>query len=258
MTDANSGTKENSGGGETNGACLVIGAGDGLGAAIGRAFAAEGLEVCLTRRPRHLDELERTAQSMREAGGRAHAFGVDAREEGDMVALVDKIESDIGPLEVVVFNIGANVWFPIVDTTAQVFRKVWEMATFSGFLTGREAARVMTPRGRGTILFTGATASVRGRSHFSAFSSAKHGLRALAQSMARELGPKGVHVGHIIVDGVIDGNFAQNNVPTYDDMMNNDGILIPDEIAKSYVALWKQERTAWTHELDLRPWTEEW
>lgn len=239
-------------------ACLIVGAGDGLGAAIARAFAKEGLVVCLTRRPRHLDQLEKLASDIRASGGAAHAFGVDAREEGEMIALVDRIEREIAPLEATVFNIGANVRFPIVETTAQVYRKVWEMAAFAGFLTGREAARVMTPRGRGTILFTGATASVRGRDGFSAFAGAKHALRALAQSMARELGPKGLHVAHIIVDGAIEGDFIKGVVPDFDACLARDEILKTDDIAANYVHLWKQPQSAWTHELDLRPWAESW
>lgn len=239
-------------------AALIVGAGDGLGASLARAFAKEGLDVCLTRRPRHLAELEKTAEAIRASGGRAHAFGVDAREESEMTALVDRIEREIGPLEVVVFNIGANVRFGVVETTAQVYRKVWEMAAFAGFLAGREAARVMVPRGRGAILFTGATASMRGRDGFSAFASAKHALRALAQSMARELGPKGIHVAHIVVDGVIDGAFARSALPDFEKRFAAGEILKPDDIAPNYVWLWKQPRSAWTHEIDLRPWSEAW
>lgn len=241
------------------GACLVIGAGDGVGGAIARAFAREGLAVCVTRRERHLDQLEALAQQIRDEGGAAHAFGVDAREEEAMVALVDRIEAEVGPLEVVVFNIGANVRFPAVETTSRVFTKVWEMAAFSGFLAGREAARVMTPRGRGTILFTGATASVRGGAGFSAFASAKHGLRAVAQSFARELGPKGIHVAHVVIDGAIDGVFTRTNRgDQVEDLLARDAILRPDEIARNYVWLHGQQRSAWTHEMDLRPWSEPW
>ena len=238
--------------------CLVVGAGDGLGAAVARAFAAEGLHVCLARRPRHLAELEALAQSIREAGGAASAFGLDARSEEDLVALIDRIEREVGPLDVVVFNIGANVWFPVTETTTRVYRKVWEMAAFAGFVAGREAARVMTPRGRGTIIFTGASASLRGRAAFSAFAGAKHALRALAQSMARELGPKGVHVAHVVIDGAIDGEFSRERLPAYAAQLDRDEILAPSEIAKNYVWLWRQHRSAWTHELDLRPWTESW
>ena len=238
--------------------CLVVGAGDGVGSAIARAFAAEGLAVCVTRRPRHLDQLEALAASIRETGGEAHAFGVDARNEAEMIALVDRIEAEIGPLEAVVFNIGANVRFSITETTAQAYSKVWEMAALSGFFTGREAARVMTPRGRGTILFTGATASTRGGAGFSAFAGAKAALRQLAQSMARELGPQGIHVGHIVVDGMIDGVFARQIAPDIQARLDADEILKPDEIAKNYVWLHKQQRSAWTFELDLRPWKEAW
>lgn len=237
---------------------LIIGAGDGLGAAIARAFAAEGLAVAITRRARHQDKLEALAAEIRATGARAHAFGVDAREEGEMSALVDRIEREIGPLDVAVFNIGANVRFPVVETTAQVYRKVWEMAAFGGFLLGREAARVMSPRGRGAILFTGATASVRGRDGFSAFAGGKHALRALAQSMARELGPKGVHVAHIVIDGMIAGEFIKSLVPDYETRLDRAEILKPADIAANYVWLWRQPRSAWTHEMDLRPWSESW
>ena len=162
-------------------------------------------------------------------------------------------------MEVVIFNIGANVRFGIRETTARVFTKVWEMACFGGFLAGREAARVMVPRGRGTILFTGATASVRGRDGFAAFASAKHGLRAVAQSMARELGPQGIHVAHVVVDGPIDGVFIRGlRGGDVDDALARDEILKPEEIAASFVAVHRQGRSAWTHELDLRPWKETW
>lgn len=236
--------------------CLIMGAGIGLGSGLARAFAAEGLTVCLARRERNLAEVEALAQEIRSTGGMAHAFGVDARDEAQVAALVDSIEADIGPLELVIFNIGANVRFSIRDTTARVFRKVWEMAAFAGFLTGREAARVMVPRGRGTIIFTGATASVRGAAGFAAFASAKHALRALAQSMARELGPEGVHVAHIIIDGLVDGKFARENFEDVEQRAGDGRILRPDDIAQTYVNLWRQPRSAWTHELDLRPWTE--
>lgn len=249
--------------GETAGAkpgvCLVVGVGEGLGSALARAFAAEGYAVAMTRRPRNLEALEPLAQEIRAGGGAAHAFGVDARIEDEMVALFDTIERDIGPLEVVIYNIGANVRFGIRETTARVFTKVWEMACFGGFLAGREAARVMVPRGRGTILFTGATASVRGRDGFAAFASAKHGLRAVAQSMARELGPLGIHVGHIVVDGPIDGVFIRGiRGDAVDDALARDEILKPEEIAASFVAVHRQGRSAWTHELDVRPWKESW
>jgi NAD(P)-dependent dehydrogenase (short-subunit alcohol dehydrogenase family) len=239
-------------------ACLIIGAGEGVGGAVARAFAREGMVVCLTRRPRHLAELETLAAEIIAAGGAARAFGTDARDEAQMVALFDQIEAEVAPLEVVIFNIGANVWFPITETTSRVYTKVWEMAAFAGFLAGREAARVMTPRRRGTVIFTGATASLRGRSHFSAFAGAKHALRALAQSMARELGPQGIHVAHVVVDGVIDGVFARSNFADMADRVARDEAVDPAEVARAYVYLHGQGRSAWTHEMDLRPWQEAW
>lgn len=243
---------------EQKGVCLVVGVGDGLGSALAKAFAAEGHTVCMTRRARNLDGLKKVEAQIREAGGVAHAYGVDARSEDEMVALFETVERDVGPLEVVVFNIGANVRFGIRETTARVFTKVWEMACFAGFLAGREAAKAMVPRGRGTILFTGATASVRGRDGFAAFASAKHGLRAVAQSMARELGPQGIHVAHVVIDGAVDGVFIRSNRDNVDDLLADDAILRPEDIAQSYVALSKQPRSAWTHELDVRPWKEAW
>ena len=237
---------------------LIIGVGDGLGSALARAFAADGYAVCMTRRTRHLPELQALADLIHAAGGEAHAYGVDARDEAEMVSLFETVERDIGPLSVMVFNIGANVRFPIRDTTTRVFSKVWEMACFAGFLAGRESAKHMAPRQSGTILFTGATASLRGRDGFSAFAAAKAGLRAVAQSMARELGPLGVHVAHIVIDGPMDGTFVREVRPDAQTLADADAILKPEDVAKAYLAMVKQPRSAWTHELDLRPWTETW
>lgn len=244
--------------GDSPGACLVIGAGDDTGGAIARAFAREGLAACLVRRPRHAEALETLADRIRSDGGIAHAMPADARDEDAMIALVARIEQDVGPIEAAVFNIGANVNFPITEMTARVYRKVWEMAAFAGFLMGREVARNMVARGRGTILFTGATASLRGGPGYSAFAGAKFALRALAQSMARELGPKNVHVAHVVIDGAIDSKFIRENLPDVDAKRDEDAILSPDAIAANYVMLHKQPRSAWTHELDLRPWKENW
>ncbi|MEO1250776.1 MAG: SDR family oxidoreductase [Pseudomonadota bacterium] len=240
------------------GSCLVVGAGDATGGAIARAFAREGLVACVNRRPRHAEALQKLADTITADGGAAHAMPADARDEDAMSALFEKIENEIAPLEVVVFNIGGNVNFPIAETTAQVYRKVWELGAFAGFLTGREAAKRMTARGRGTIIFTGATASVRGGAGYAAFSGAKHALRALAQSMARELGPKNIHVAHVVIDGAIDTEFIRGLVPNAEALKKDDALLSPDAIAENYVMLHKQPRTAWTHELDLRPWREKW
>jgi NAD(P)-dependent dehydrogenase (short-subunit alcohol dehydrogenase family) len=237
-------------------AVLVVGAGDATGGAIARRFAREGYVACVTRR--HADKLEPLVAAIEAEGGRARAFGSDARKEDEMVALIDTIEREVGPLEVAVYNIGANVNFPIRETTARVFFKVWEMACFGGFLMGREAAKRMVPRGHGTILFTGATASVRGASGYAAFASGKHALRALAQSMARELSPAGIHVAHVVIDGAIDTAWIRENFPDRAALKSQDGILDPEAIAENYWQLHRQPRNAWTHELDLRPWMEKW
>jgi NAD(P)-dependent dehydrogenase (short-subunit alcohol dehydrogenase family) len=236
---------------------LVIGAGDSTGGAVARRFAREGFVTCVTRR--HGDKLQPLVDHIKQDGGSAYAFGSDARREDEVTALFDTIERDIGPIDVVSFNVGGNVRFPIRETTTRVYTKVWEMCALAGFFAGRAAATVMVPRGRGTILFTGATASVRGGAGYAAFAGGKHALRALAQSMARELGPQGIHVAHVVVDGAIDTDFTRQRGPdTYEDRKAAGGILNPDSIAQNYWMLHTQPRDAWTHELDLRPWTEKW
>ncbi len=237
-------------------AALIIGAGDATGGAIARAFAAEGYTACVNRRPRHADKLEALAASIRDSGHEARAFPADARDEDAMITLVETVEREVGPIDVAVFNIGANVRFAVTDTSAQVYRKVWEMAAFAGFLMGREVAKRMMQRQRGTIIFTGATASLRGGDGFSAFSGAKAALRMLAQSMGRELGPQGIHVAHVVIDGGIDTEFVRGLRPDFEEAKAHDLVLSPDAIAAQYVMLHKQHRSAWTHELDLRPWGE--
>ncbi|MBS0546685.1 MAG: SDR family oxidoreductase [Proteobacteria bacterium] len=235
--------------------CVVIGAGDATGGAIARRFAREGYTAVVTRRS--ADKLDALAERIRADGGKVHPFGSDARDEEQVVELFRKIEADIGEVEVFVFNIGGNVRFDIRDTTSRVYRKVWEMTAFAGFLTAREAAKAMVPRGRGTMLFTGATASLRGGRGFSAFAGGKHAVRALAQSMARELMPQNIHVAHVVVDGAIDTEWIKTNFP---DRYNAgpEAILNPDHIAETYWQLHRQPRSAWTFEMDLRPWKENW
>ena len=238
------------------GVALVVGAGDSTGGAIARRFAREGYVACVTRRDGA--KLEPLVSEIRSAGGAAHGFASDARKEEQVAALVDGIERDIGPIEVFVFNIGANVPSSILDETARKYFKIWEMGCFSGFLNAQAVARRMVERGRGTILFTGATASLRGSANFGAFAGAKHALRALAQSLARELGPKNIHVAHIVVDGAIDTAFIRDSFPARYAQKDQDGILNPDHIAENYWLLHEQPRDAWTFELDLRPWMENW
>ncbi|WP_180102806.1 SDR family oxidoreductase [Acinetobacter sp. YH12126] len=235
---------------------LVIGAGDATGGEIAKRFAREGYIACMTRR--NADKLKPLIAEIQTQGGTAFGFGSDARKEEQVIELIEHIESNIGPIEVMVFNIGANVPCSILEETARKYFKIWEMACFSAFLTGREVAKRMVTRERGTIIFTGATAGTRGASGFAAFAGAKHALRALAQSMARELGPRNIHVAHVVVDGAIDTDFIKDTFPDLYAKKEQDGILNPVHIAENYWHLSQQPRDAWTHELDLRPWMERW
>jgi NAD(P)-dependent dehydrogenase (short-subunit alcohol dehydrogenase family) len=243
-----------------NGSVAVIGAGDFIGTAIARRFAREGYLVVAGRRS--AEKLEKLKTTIESDGGRCIARSLDARKEDEVVGFL-KVADDAAPLEVCVINPGANVNFPILDTSERVFRKVWEMACYAGFLAGREAARLMTPRGRGTILFTGATASVRGGIGYAAFASAKFGLRALAQSMARELGPKNIHVAHLVIDAGVDTAFVRERIrarggPEAVENLASDQLMNPDSIANAYWFLHTQTRDGWTFELDIRPFMERW
>jgi NAD(P)-dependent dehydrogenase (short-subunit alcohol dehydrogenase family) len=214
---------------------LIGGAGEGLGAALGRRFAKGGLEV---------------VPCSRTQGEKA-----DLREEAQVIDLFDRVEKR-GPVEVAVFNAGANFRASILETPADMFEKVWRLGCYAGFLFGREAARRMTPRGKGTILFTGATASMRGSAQFAAFAAAKGGLRQVAQSMARELGPKNIHVAHVVIDGVIDNRRSRSRMAERVKDLPADGLLATDAIAELFWQIHAQPRSAWTFEADLRPWAE--
>jgi NAD(P)-dependent dehydrogenase (short-subunit alcohol dehydrogenase family) len=235
---------------------LVIGAGDSTGGAIAKRFAKEGYIACMTRR--NADKLQPLIDSIHADGGQAFGYASDARKEEEVTALFESIEAEHGPIDVMVFNIGANVPCSILDETARKYFKIWEMACLSGFLNAQAAARRMVKRGHGTILFTGATAGLRGSANFAAFAGAKHALRALAQSMARELGPQNIHVAHVVVDGAIDTDFIRTSFPERYALKDQDGILNPDHIAENYWHLHAQPRDAWTFELDLRPYMERW
>jgi len=243
-----------------NATAAVIGAGDYIGGAIAKRFAAEGYTVVVGRRSE--EKLAPLKAEIEAAGGACVARALDARKEEDITAFLAAAEA-IAPLEVVIFNVGANVRFPLLETTERVFRKVWEMACYGGFLTGREAARLMLPRGKGSIFFTGATASVRGGAGYAAFASAKAGLRVMAQSMARELGPQGIHVAHLVIDAGVDTAFVRDRIKDARgeaalDNMPPDTLMNPDSIAEAYWRLHTQTRDGWTHELDLRPFAETW
>ena len=234
---------------------LIIGAGDYLGAGIARRFGREGFHVVGTRRRGDLSAMIASVESL---GGSAAGIHSDARDEDAVVDLFETIENDVGDVEVVVFNVGGNVNFSLLETTTRVYRKVWEMCALSGFLVGREAVRRMSPRGHGTVLFTGATASIRGASGFAAFAGGKHALRALAQSMAREFGPQGIHIAHVVIDGPIDNENSRTLFPQAYAERSEEGILQPDDIAEIYWHLHAQPRSAWTFEADVRAFEEKW
>ncbi len=237
-----------------NASVVVVGAGSYIGGAIAKRFAAEGYLVFMGRR--NADALAPLKAEIESAGGRAEARALDARDEDQLVAFIDEAEA-AAPVEVVIFNVGANVNFPLLETTSRVFRKVWELACFAGFLTGREAARVMLPRGRGSIFFTGATAGLRGGSGYAAFASAKFGIRAVAQAMARELGPKGLHVAHLVIDAGVDTEWVRERMRAAG--VSEDRVLLqPSSVAETYWALHQQTSDAWTFETEIRPATETW
>ena len=243
-----------------NATAAVIGAGDFIGAAIAKKFAAEGFTIFAGRR--NADKLAPLVADIEAAGGAIIARGLDARKEDDIAAFIREADAH-APLEVCVFNVGGNVNFPLLETTERVFRKVWELSCYAGFLTGREAARAMLPHGKGCIFFTGATASVRGGVGYAAFAAAKFGLRAVAQSMARELGPKNIHVAHLVIDAGVDTAFVRERIKQQGgaaalDNMDPDQLMHPASIAEAYWQLYRQPRDAWTFELDVRPYLETW
>ncbi len=238
------------------GSVAIVGAGDFIGAAIARRFATEGFHVHGGRRGG--EKLKPLTAEITAAGGLFTGHALDARSEEAIAAFLDAAEAS-APLEACIFNIGANVNFPLLDTSERVFRKVWEMACYAGFLTGREAARRMLPRGRGSIFFTGATASLRGGKGYAAFASAKAGLRAAAQSMARELAPQGIHVAHLVIDAAVDTAWVRERIgPERAASLPPDALMNPASIAETYWQLHRQPRDAWTHEMDVRPFGEAW
>ncbi len=238
----------------------VIGAGDYIGAAIAKKFASTGFTICAGRRGG--DKLAPLVADIEARGGRIFARSLDARHEADMTAFLQEADKH-APLEVCICNIGANVNFPLLETTERVFRKVWEMAYYSGFLASREAARLMLPRGRGCIFFTGATASLRGGIGYAAFASAKFGLRAVAQSMARELGPKNIHVAHLIIDAGVDTAWVRERIKERKGEealkdLDPAQLMTPASVAETYWQLYQQPRDAWTFEQEIRPFGEKW
>lgn len=243
-----------------NASAAIIGAGDFIGAAIARKFAAEGFAVHAGRR--NGDKLAPLLADIAKAGGSATGRSLDARKEDDITAFLQEADAK-APLEVCIFNIGANVNFPLLDTTERVFRKVWEMACYSGFLAGREATRLMLPHGKGALFFTGATASLRGGVGYAAFAAAKAGLRMVAQSAARELGPKNIHVAHLVIDSGVDTAWVRERLKAREGEqalanLAPDQLMRPEAVAEAYWSLFQQPRDAWTFELEIRPYGEKW
>jgi NAD(P)-dependent dehydrogenase (short-subunit alcohol dehydrogenase family) len=243
-----------------NRVALLVGAGDAIGAAVARRFARGGYKVCVARREAAksqglLDEAKASGLDIR-------AFSVDARNEAEVQGLFARVEAEVGPVEVCLFNAGSNVNKPLLETTEKLFFKAWELACYAGFLVGREAARHMVPRARGSILFTGATASIRGGHGFAAFAAAKFGLRAVAQSMARELGPKNIHVVHLLIDAGVDSEAIHQRMKAATGIdakeIPPDSLTKTSSIADAYWFAHRQARDGWTHELDLRPSVEKW
>ncbi|KEQ52041.1 SDR family NAD(P)-dependent oxidoreductase [Sphingobium chlorophenolicum] len=238
----------------------IVGAGDYIGAEIAKKFASEGFHVHLGRRGG--DKLQPLIDEINAAGGSASGRSLDAREPEDVTAFLAEAEAR-APLELAIFNVGANVHFPILETTDRVFQKVWQMACFAGFVTGREAARIMLPRKRGKIFFTGATAGLRGGAGYAAFASAKFGIRAVAQSMARELWPSNIHVAHLIIDAGVDTKWVRQIIEQRQrsDALGNlkpDELMPPSAVAEAYWALFQQSPAAWTFEQEIRPYGETW
>jgi len=236
---------------------LGVGAERGVGAGLSRRFAKEGYHVLVAGRT--AAKIERVAETIRGAGGTATAIIADGTQEADVVALFDRAMADDAegsPADLLVFNMGNNQAVDFREMTAQHFEDSWRVGCFAGFLFGREAVRRLAPLGRGTVIFTGASGSLRGRPRFAAFNATKGGLRLLVQSMAREFGPQGIHVAHAIIDGGIEGDRLLSRLPDRKDRAGADGLLNIDAIADSYWHLHRQHRSAWTHEIDLRPYKE--
>ena len=234
---------------------LIVGAGDYLGAAIAKRFSRGGFKIAASRRR---GDLKNLIESIEKSGGEVVGFHSDARNEKDVIKLIRNIEGQLGAIEVCIYNVGGNVSYPILETTSRVYRKVWEMCALGGFLVSKEVLKYMLSRKYGTIIFTGASASLRGKKGFSAFSGGKQALRALAQSLAREVGPKGIHISHVIIDGLIENENTRRLFPKDFISRPADGILQPDEVAQIYWQLHQQAKNAWSFEVDLRPYSESW
>jgi NAD(P)-dependent dehydrogenase (short-subunit alcohol dehydrogenase family) len=237
---------------------VVVGVGPprGLGAAIARRFAHEGFRVTIVGRS--AEKVNASLDELREIGAAAQAVIGDVTDEALVRSVVTQADVPDAPVEVAVFNAGGNWPKSFLDMDAAFLEGMWRVNALAGFCFAKAAIEAMLPRRRGVLIFTGASASLRGRANFGGFASAKAALRALAQSAAREFGPQGIHVAHVVVDGAIDGDRINTFLPQLKAQRGEDGLLDPDAIAENYWRLFQQPRSAWTHEIDLRPWVEPW
>jgi NAD(P)-dependent dehydrogenase (short-subunit alcohol dehydrogenase family) len=234
-----------------------VGAERGIGAALCKRFTAEGYHVLVAGRSE--TKIEQVARSIRAEGGNAQSVRTDMTSESDVVALFDLAlapGAGLAPVDLVVFNAGNNEAINFLELTVAQFETFWRVGCFGGFLVGREAARRMVPLGRGTVIFTGASASLRGKPRFAHFAAAKAGLRMVAQSMAREFGPQGIHVAHVVIDGGVNGDQLLGRMPSLLEERGDDGLLGVDGIADTYWHIHRQARDVWSHEIDLRPYKE--
>ncbi len=240
--------------GEKSAIVIGVGAKEGLGAALARRFARKGLRVFIAGR--NEERLAAIEEEIQATGGLVEAIQTDATREVDVINLFQRASAGGMAPELVVYNVGGNAMVPFLQLSPDFFESIWRQNALGGFLVGQEAVRAMLPQRRGTILFTGATASLRARPPFTAFASAKAALRAVAQGLAREFGPQGIHVAHVVIDGVIDGDYAHRAFPDFVQGKGVDGLIDPNAIAETYWVLHCQPPSAWTHELDLRPFKE--
>jgi NAD(P)-dependent dehydrogenase (short-subunit alcohol dehydrogenase family) len=240
---------------DTSAVVVGVGPSRGLGAAIARRFAREGLKVTVLGR--NADKLNATVAEMRTQGAAVEGVVGDVTDQATMTRVIAEAEAR-APIAAAVFNAGGNWPAPFLEIDGKRFEEFWRVNALAGLFFGQAAIRAMLARERGTLIYTGASASLRGRANFVGFASAKAALRAVAQSAAREFGPKGIHVAHVVVDGAIDGERIATLVPQLKQQRGPDGLLDPDAIAENYWTLHAQKRSAWTHEIDVRPWVEAW
>ncbi len=220
---------------------VIVGAGPGLGTSLARRFAESGFSISLIARNR--EKLLPLVDEVRSFGVNAIALKADATSESQVRRLFARTEKELGPVTIVIYNVSLRIRKPVLEISSHEFINAWKLSCYGGFLVGREAAKYMVPRAKGSIFFTGATASIKGFPSSAAFAVGKFGLLGLAESMARELQPKGIHVSHFVIDGVI-GRDSKNSK------------LDPDAIAESYLQVHRQHRSSWSFRVELRPWLE--